>query len=110
MDEPTYLRLADVTFKRIEDAFRDIDPDDVDLERAGDVITLTFKSGKRCVVNTQRPTRQVWLAANSRGWHFAYDAGASKWVDDKGSGDELFTILGGVVKEHSGLDLEFAAA
>ena len=41
MDEPTYLRLADVTFKRIEDAFRDIDPDDVDLERAGDVITRT---------------------------------------------------------------------
>ena len=55
MDESRYLKLADVAFRRIEDAFESVDADDVDLERAGDVLTLHFRSGARCVINTQRP-------------------------------------------------------
>lgn len=107
MDEPQYQRLADATFKRIEDAFRDVDPDVVDCERSGDVLTFTFAGGKRCVVNTQRPTRQVWLAANARGWHFSWDDGKKAWLDDKGRGEELLATLAGIVKEQSGVDVAF---
>jgi CyaY protein len=103
MDEPTYQRLADVTFKRIEDALKDVDADDVDVERSGDVVTLTFKSGKRCVLNTQRPTRQIWLAANARAWHFSYDAARGVWVDDKQPGVLLFTTIEEIVKQGSGV-------
>lgn len=108
MDESRYLHLADDTFKRIEDAFRDTDPDVVDCERAGDVLTLTFAGGKRCVVNTQRPTRQVWLAANARGWHFSWDDARGAWIDDKAHTDELFATIARVVKEQAGVDVAFA--
>ena len=105
MDESAYQHLADETFKRIEDALKDVDADDVDVERSGDVVTLTFKGNKRCVMNTQRPTRQIWLAANSRAWHFSYDAGRAAWVDDKQPAVELFATVEDVVRQASGVTI-----
>ncbi len=52
MDESRYQQIADVTLRDMETMFTDVDADDVDCERAGDVITLTFKNGKKCVMNT----------------------------------------------------------
>jgi CyaY protein len=105
MDEPSYQRLADETFRRIEDLFKDVDAEDVDIERTGDTIALVFKGGKKCVVNTQRPTRQIWLAANARAWHFDWDAAAAKWIDDKGQGVELFGQIRAIVKQNAGIDV-----
>lgn len=105
MDESRYHELTDAAFRRIEDAFESIDADDVDLERAGDVLTLLFGSGVRCVVNTQRPTRQIWLAANARAWHFSFDEPSGRWLDDKGSGLDLFAAVTRVVKETAGIDV-----
>ena len=107
MDEPRYQNLADEAFRKLESMFADVDADDVDVERAGDVITLTFRDGKKCVVNTQRPTRQIWLAANARAWHFGYDANKSAWVDSKDSSSELFATLERIVNEGSGTKLAF---
>ena len=108
MDEATYQTLADQALARIEDAFKDIDADDVDCERAGDVLTLTFAGGKRCVVNTQRPTRQLWLAANARAWHFSYDPAGKRWVDDKAGTVELFEQIRQVAKDTAGVDIRFS--
>ena len=106
MDESAYQHLADETFRRIGDVFEDVDSDAVDCEIAGDVITLTFADNKRCIVNTQRPTRQIWMAANARAWHFTYDDAKRAWMDDKGQGSELFATLAKVVKEAAGVDLK----
>ncbi len=103
MDEQAYLKLADSTFKHIEDLLEDVDADDVDFDRAGDVLTLAFKNGKKCIVNTQRPTRQIWLAAGVHAWHFEWDG--SKWIDDKEKTRELIQTIQGVVKEQAGVDL-----
>ncbi len=105
MDEPTYQKLADAAFRAIGDAFESVDPDVVDCEAAGDVVTLTLRGGRKCVVNTQRPARQIWLAANARAWHFSWDAERGSWLDDKGHGDELFATIARVVKEGTGLDV-----
>ncbi len=107
MDERSYQKLADVVLRRVDDAFKDVDADVVDCERAGDVITLTFANAKRCVLNTQRPTRQMWLAANARGWHFVYDETGARWMDEKGTGDELFATLATIVREQAGIELSF---
>jgi CyaY protein len=104
-DEAEYFRQADAAFKRIDATLGDLDVDVVDLERAGDVITLTFAGGRRCVVNTQRPTRQIWVAASARGWHFRFDG--SQWVDEKDAGVELFATLTGIVREHAKIDVTF---
>ncbi len=103
MDEQAYLKLADATFKRIEDMFEDVDADDVDCERSGDVLTLTFKNGKKCIVNTQRPTRQIWVAAGVSAWHFL--RAEDRWVDEKDPSRELIATIARVVKEQSGIDV-----
>jgi CyaY protein len=107
LQEKAFLRLADETFRAIGDAFEDVDAELVDCEVAGDVVTLTMKGGKKCVINTQRPTRQIWLAASARAWHFSWDDASERWVDDKGRGDDLFGTIARVVKETAGVDVAF---
>jgi CyaY protein len=106
MDEARYLQVVDQTFRRIQDAFDDVDPDVVDAYMAGDVLTLAFRNGVKCVINTQRPVRQVWLAARANAWHFDYDEATGRWVDDKGRGEELFALVTRIVKENTGLDVK----
>jgi CyaY protein len=107
MDESRYQSLAEIAFRKIEDGLRDVDAEDVDCERSGDVLTLTFKGGKRAVINTQRPTRQIWLAANARAWHFSYEDKDARWFDDKDASLDLFTALSRVVKDGASIDVSF---
>ena len=107
MDESKYLQLAHAAFDTIQDALEDVDPADVDVDSAGDVVTLTMKDGVKCIVNTQRPTRQIWLAARARAWHFAYDEQKKQWLDDKGTGAELFSTVAKILKEGSNVDVRF---
>jgi CyaY protein len=107
MDESAYQKLADEAFRAIGDAFEEVDSELVDCEFAGDVVTLTMRGGTKCVVNTQRPARQIWLAANARAWHFSWDEAGQRWVDDKGRGDELYATIARVVKQATGIDVDF---
>jgi CyaY protein len=102
LDDGRYQSLVDVAFRRVVDLFDPIDSDVADCEAAGDVITITFAGKKRCVMNTQRPTRQIWLAANARAWHFSYDEKVGKWLDDKGGAHELFATLMNIAEEWGG--------
>ena len=108
MDEPRYQHLADAALKAIETMLDDVDAEVVDLERSGDVLTLTFAGRRKAVINTQRPTRQIWVAANARAWHFDFvetPAGPGRWMDDKGQEIELLQQIAAIVKESAGIDL-----
>jgi CyaY protein len=105
MNDSHYQALVDGVYRRLTDAFEPVDPDVADCEVAGDVVTITFTGGKRCIINTQRPTHQIWLAASARAWHFSYDDATKAWMDDKGRGDELFATVARIVKETSGADV-----
>lgn len=107
MDESRYLELAHGAFRRIVDAFDDVDIEDADVESAGDVVTITWKDGSRCVVNTQRPVRQVWLAGGDRAWHFDWEEASASWRDDKGSGVELEGAIESIARRH-GVDVSIA--
>ncbi len=104
MDEHRYERLAKDTFERVLDLFEKVDPDDADVEPAGDVIRIDLRGGSRIVLNTQRPARQIWLAGGQRAWHFSYDEPSSTWLDDKGRG-ELFETLRSLTQAATGLQL-----
>jgi CyaY protein len=109
MDERTFLQRAEAAFRLIEDACDSVDSDVVDCEMAGDVVTLTLMGVKKCIVNTQRPTRQLWLAANARAWHFSWDDAKGAWLDDRGLGEELFATIARVVNESTGANMRFEA-
>lgn len=107
IDEKRYLELADETLKRVLRAFDDVDSDDADLDVAGDVISLRFRDGTRVVLNTQRPTRQLWLAGDARAWHFDFDEARHAWLDAKGTGAELLSTLAELARQAANLELEF---
>jgi CyaY protein len=105
MDESRYQTLAHQAFETIETMLEEVDADAVDVERSGDVVTLTFCGGKKAVINTQRPTRQIWVAANARAWHFSWDETTGRWLDDKQRDVELFAQISAIVEEGAGVRL-----
>ena len=107
MDERRYLDLADVALKRVIAAFDDVELDDADVDSAGDVVTITLRGGRKVVLNTQRPARQLWLAGGGRAWHFNYEEAGARWLDDKGTGAELFGTLGAICNE-AGVSARFS--
>jgi CyaY protein len=104
VDEATYEQLAKQAFARVLDMYEDIDPEEADVETSGDVIRIDFRGGRRAVLNTQRPARQIWLAGGTAAWHFSYDAQSERWLDDKGRG-ELFSTLSALTREAIGVEL-----
>lgn len=76
MDEARYNQLVSAAFKRILAAADGIDPDILEADSTGDMVTLTAASREKCIVNTQRAVRQVWVAGRGQGIHFDYDAAA----------------------------------
>lgn len=105
MDEARYERLAAQALGSVLDMFEDVDADDADVEPSGDVVRINFASGKRVVLNTQRPARQLWLAGGTRAWHFSFDEPTGRWLDDRGRGEELFATIAGLAREVAGLEL-----
>lgn len=105
VDERTYESLASEAFKQILDLLDDVDPDDVDVEHAGDVVTLLCSAGQRIVLNTQRPARQIWLAGDERAWHFSYDSVRTGWFDEKRPDQELLATISSLVRKLAGVEL-----
>lgn len=109
MDEARYNQLVSAVFKRMLAAADAIDPDVLEAESTGDMLTLISRSREKCIVNTQRAVRQIWVAGKSQGIHFSYDEASGTWKDDKGKGLELFSFVADVVREISGADFNYSA-
>lgn len=105
MDEHEFEACVASAWRSILDLFEDVDADDADVESAGDVIRIDCKGGRRIVLNTQRPARQIWLAGGTAAYHFSYDAASACWLDDKGRG-ELFATLASLLREATGIDVK----
>ncbi len=110
IDEKRFQVLAEGTFAAVLRAFDDIDSDDADVDVTGDVISIRFRDGTRAVLNTQRPTRQLWLAGGASAWHFDHDEARGTWIDAKGSGADLLGTLARIARESAGLELRFEGA
>lgn len=89
MTESEFLELAERTLDAIEAAV-EAAPIDVDVTRAGNVLTLELADGSRVVVNSQAPMQQIWVAARSGGFH--YERREGDWRDTR-DGTELFAAL-----------------
>ena len=103
MDHAEQLLLA---VERSCDRINDNSDADVDSQRSGGMVTLTFPNRSQIVINLQKPLHEVWMAARSGGYHYRFDGTA--WQDTKGAG-EFFVRLSDVASRQAGLPLLFAA-
>ncbi len=79
---------------------------DIDNQRVGGMITLTFANRSQIIINLQKPLHEVWLAARSGGYHFKFDGQA--WQDTKGQG-EFFKRLTQDASQQTGQAITFSA-
>jgi CyaY protein len=104
MNEPTFNALSSTLIKRVRDGLDACDPDVVECVPDAEVIKIVFPAGAPFVLNTQRPVREIWLAADRQAWHFRYDGALWK---DKRSGDELLATLKQLITTRAGVDVVF---
>ncbi len=109
LDESTYNALISALFKQVLAALDAEDPDVVEADSTGDMLTISSSRGEKVVVNTQRAVRQVWVAGQGRGLHFSYDLAQRRWFDDRGEGLELREWIKSCVAALSGINLKLAA-
>jgi CyaY protein len=103
MDHAEKLLLA---VERSCDRINDATDADIDAQRSGGMVTLTFPNRTQIVVNLQKPLHEVWMAARSGGYHYRFDG--STWQDSKGAG-EFFACLSQAATEQAGMPLSLSA-
>lgn len=110
MSDSNYLDRAEALLARIEaccDRINDRTDADIDNQRVGGMVTLTFQGGSQIIVNLQKPLSEVWMAARAGGFHYKLD-GAGQWRDTK-AGSEFFADLSRYASEQAGLPLDFSS-
>lgn len=80
---------------------------DLDNQRTGSMVTISFVNRSQIVVNLQKPLQEVWLAAKDGGYHFKWDVAC--WRDTK-TGDEFFATLTRCASAQAGEMLRFDAS
>lgn len=103
LDQAEKLLLA---VERSCDRINDEGTADVDSQRTGGMVTLTFPNRSQIIINLQKPLHEVWMAAKSGGYHYRFDGLA--WQDTKGAG-EFFDRLSRDAEQQSGTPLRFVA-
>ena len=108
MTDPEFMDRAEALLRRIEaacDRINDETDADIDNQRVGGMVTLTFRNGSQIIVNLQKPLHEVWMAARSGGFHYKFDGGC--WRDTKAH-SEFFADLSRYATEQAGRPLTFA--
>jgi CyaY protein len=89
------------------DAWLQDDVVDIDTQRTGGLLEMTFPNGSKIILNTQPPLHEIWLAARAGGFHYKFVDG--EWRDTR-NGRELFEALSACASEQAAKPLRFRAA
>lgn len=109
MTDLDFLDQAERLLQAVElacDRLNDEGDTDIDNQRVGGMITLTFANRSQIIINLQKPLHEVWLAARSGGYHFKFNG--QQWIDTKGQG-EFFQRLTQDASSQTGQVLTFSA-
>jgi len=104
MDAALYASSVSSFFKKLVAAADAVDPDLLECDATGDMVTFTAKSGTKVIINTQRAVWQIWVAGKGEGVHFSRGADG-RWMDDKNKGLELGSWVKECVRDASGVEL-----
>jgi CyaY protein len=106
MTDHEYLQHAESLLQAIEaacDRLNDTSDADIDNQRVGNMITLTFANRSQIIVNLQKPLQEVWMAAKAGGFHYKFDR---VWRSTR-EGSEFFADLSCHASAQSGMSLQF---
>ena len=109
MTDLDYLNHAEKALAAIElacDRINDASDADIDNQRTGGMITLTFANHSQIIINLQKPLQEIWMAARSGGFHYKLVNG--QWLDTK-TGDELFAALTRSATDQAGQAVVFSS-
>ncbi|MEM6294383.1 MAG: iron donor protein CyaY [Myxococcota bacterium] len=104
MERAQFVKFASAALEHIEDGLAGLEHDTLDVELAGDVLTVEFEDGTQFVINAHSAALQVWMAANRNAWHFDFQPEQGTWVAQK-SGDELMATVSREVGQRLGMDI-----
>ena len=93
MTDQEFMDRAEALLKAVEvacDRINDESDADIDNQRPGGMVNLSFSNRSQIIINLQKPLHEVWMAAKSGGYHYRWIEG--KWQDTKGQG-EFFEAL-----------------
>jgi CyaY protein len=88
MTDLEYMDQAERLLTQVEascDRINEETDADIDNQRVGGMVTLTFANRSQIIINLQKPLHEVWLAARSGGYHYKFDG--LHWQDTKGQGE-----------------------
>ncbi len=109
MTDLEFMDRAEAVLRAVEagcDRINDEGRTDVDNQRVGGMITITFEDRSQIVVNLQKPLREIWLAAKTGGFHYRFDADLCRWTDSR-FGGEFFADLSRLATLQAGVSLGF---
>lgn len=110
MTDLEYQDFAEGVLKSIElecDRLNDETDVDIDNQRTGGMITLTFSNHSQIIINLQKPLQEIWMAAKAGGFHYKFNS--NHWRDTKDS-SEFFSNLSRCASEQAGQALVFNPA
>ena len=109
MTDLDYLNHAESALRAVElacDRINDATDADIDNQRSGGMITLTFANKSQIVINLQKPLQEIWLAARAGGFHYKCVDG--RWLDTK-SAAEFFEVLSREATDQAGQAVQFSS-
>lgn len=109
MTDSEYLNQAEAALRAVEQACDQLNDNtdlDIDNQRVGGMITLTFADRSQIVINLQPPLHEIWMAARTGGFHYRWQDDA--WRDTK-TGQEFFSDLTHQASVQAGSAVVFSA-
>jgi CyaY protein len=109
MTDLEFLDLAEKLLQSVEatcDKINEETDADIDNQRVGGMVTLTFANRSQIVINLQKPLHELWMASKAGGYHYRYCEGL--WQDTKGHLD-FYSALSEQASAQSGQRLVFGA-
>ena len=103
MTESEFEALAGATLAALESALEAGAPDaDVQAKGTG-MLEIEFDNGSKMVINRHGAAREIWVAAQSGGFHFRFDG--KVWRDTR-DGSELFAAVSVLASQQAGAPVQ----
>jgi CyaY protein len=106
MTDLEYTDCAEALLRAVEahcDRINDETDADIDNQRVGGMITLTFANRSQIIINLQKPLQEVWMATKAGGFHYKF---SDAWRNTRDA-SEFFADLSRYASEQSATALSF---